>query len=347
MKYRQSSGFTLIEVAIVLLVGGLLITMIGAALTNYVKQSEIKTTQQRLDHIDEALQLFLSLHGRYPCPARFNSEPDTVNFGVEITDVGCATVPAAANETVQASGRDSRAVRLGAVPVRTLNLPDDYIRDSWGGRITYAVTESLASPGTYNRDEGAIYVNDGAGNPYVSFPAPGTAHYTLVSHGQNRAGSYSTEGLGRLPCPASARETENCNDDATFVTTTLRGRGDPAHFYDDYVRVRAMTAFGNSVPPGAIMAFNLRACPDGWIPFSGASGRATIGADEVQYPFGSTGGAKQVNLTPSHVPMAATPGRNLDALPSGSTILTTPTAGASTPVNTMMPYIAMTYCEKS
>lgn len=342
----RERGFTLVEVAIVMLIGGILLATASTMLLSYLKKTEINTTQERLDQIDEALQLFLSLNGRYPCPARLNAAPDTANFGVEISENGCNTVAPAADETIAAGGgRGGRLVRIGAVPVRTLNLPDDFVRDAWGGRFTYAITESLAHPTTYNRDEGAIFVNDAAGNPVVTFPAAGTAHYIINSHGENNAGAYSASGTGRFACTAGTRETENCDDDATFVSTTIRSTGNNANLYDDFIRIRATTALGIGIPDGAVMAFDLSACPDGWVPFANANGRMIVGADGATYNRGNTGGAETVTLSLSTVGAVART-TDLSTLGTSGTTLMEST-GAATAHNNMPPYLALLYCRKS
>lgn len=340
----RERGFTLVEVAIVMLIGGILLATASTMLLSYLKKTEINTTQERLDQIDEALQLFLSLNGRYPCPARLNAAPDTANFGVEISENGCNTVAPAADETIAAGGgRGGRLVRIGAVPVRTLNLPDDFVRDAWGGRFTYAITESLAHPTTYNRDEGAIFVNDAAGNPVVTFPAAGTAHYIINSHGENNAGAYSASGTGRFACTAGARETENCDDDATFVSTTIRSTGSNANLYDDFIRVRATTILGIGIPRNAVMAFDQAACPDGWVEFTPARERVIIGANPPTYPRGDTSDNNTIGLSNLGTDTII---KDLSALPNGGSNIVL-SVGAATINNNMQPHIALLYCKKS
>lgn len=75
------------------------------------------------------------------------------------------------------------------VPVRTLNLPDEFALDAWNNRIVYTVTEILASdPNDFDHTQGAILNVDGAGNNIL--PAAGIGHYVLVSSGREDTGGF-------------------------------------------------------------------------------------------------------------------------------------------------------------
>ncbi len=333
----------MIETAIVVLIGGLLLASTSTLLLTYVKKVQLSTTEKRLGAIDEALQIFLNFNGRYPCPAIINAAVDSPDFGVEkFAASSCDTTP-------QIPGRDGRPVRVGGVPVRTLNLPDEFGMDAWGGRLTYAVTENLAEDGTYNRTEGAISVVDSTdpADPAVDsvVQPPGSAHYVIVSHGANNSGATSAEGGGAMPCTTGNLEEENCDGDDTFRTTLLLGTAQNAMLYDDLVSVRAMTAFGNQVPEGAVMAFNLNACPSGWVEFTPAGGRFLVGVS-AEFALGITGGLETVTLTPEQTGFreAATP-INPAAAPGG--VISAETTGAIQEHENMPPYIAMRFCQKS
>ncbi|RKZ40823.1 MAG: hypothetical protein DRQ49_07145 [Gammaproteobacteria bacterium] len=62
-------GFTLIEMALVLIILGLLMGSLLFPLPKQIEQKRINITQQRLDEIKEALLGFAVLHNRLPCPA--------------------------------------------------------------------------------------------------------------------------------------------------------------------------------------------------------------------------------------------------------------------------------------
>ncbi len=343
---KKNSGFTLIEVAIVLLIGGILLSSASALLLTYMKKVQISTTEKRLEAIQDAMQLFLNLNGRYPCPADPADGLDTADFGVEqpIGGVSCTTPTTA--------GRGGRNIVYGSIPVRTLNLPDDFIGDAWGGRFSYAVTKALAETGTFNRTEGAITIVDRNNNPVVRDPAdaaadPGVVQYTIVSHGKNNSGATSLDGQQISACVPAVQEGENCNNDDTFRSTLLVSGAMDNNYNDDIVRYRAITAFGEWIPAGAVMAFNLAACPDGWNTYAAGDARFIVGSGAT-YALGATGGDATVALTNAQIgyqPSAT--GIVAAAIGAGGTSFGQSLGVAATAHQNLPPYVALLYCEKS
>ena len=65
-KLIHNKGFTLVEVAAVLVVGGLIISFAAASLQRYIESSQIRSTQTKLDEIDAALQQFVNINVLIP-----------------------------------------------------------------------------------------------------------------------------------------------------------------------------------------------------------------------------------------------------------------------------------------
>ncbi len=339
---KKSGGFTLIEVAIVLLIGGILLASSSALLLTYMKKVEINTTEKRLEAIQEAMQLFLNLNGRYPCPANPADGMDTANFGIEQPTGGAAcTGPTTAGRT--------GPVVYGSVPVRSLNLPDDFMADAWGGRFTYAVTRDLAQDGTFDSQQGGISIVDRNGFDVVTSPVAGSAHYAIVSHGENNSGATSLDGQNISACLAAVNEGENCDNDATFRSTLLSSGALNNNYNDDMVAFKAMTSFGEWVPIGAVMAFNLNSCPDGWTEFTDARGRVVIGANGGTYTLGSQGGEENTTLDSTKMSYTDTgPGATIlpAALGAGGTVFGRSTLAPPDPFTNIPPYVSLLYCEK-
>ena len=357
---KHSKGFTLIEIAIVVIIGGLLIVSLSNLLLTYIKQSRVTSTENKIEIINEALQLFLNRNGRYPCPARLNAPLDNANFGVETglnppAAPDCNGVTAIANAISTATGRNSNKIVIGAIPVRTLNLPDDYIADAWGGRFTYAVTAPLATPNQYDGDEGGISVVDSVGNSQIT--PQGSAHYVVVSHGANNMGATLIEGVGNIPCDATTQEGENCDNNDVFRNTLLIGAANNANLYDDMIAVNARSFFDDGIPQGAIIAVNpsYSICPPGWTEYLPAQGKFIIGGDngllDPQTGAAKEGGQADINIEITY------PGgkRNVNPAAIGGSpfvenieveaVFDTP--GDPTPGTNYPPYIALLYCEKT
>lgn len=282
----SQAGFTLIEVAMVVLIGGLMMAAAATALTNYLKQSRIATTQSRMQDIDTALVQYLSTNGVLPCAASLTDAPDSATFGRQIANdpaypgnTDCYTAAGGAAGTFKnAAGRtvavppfaapDGKIV-IGAVPVRTLNLPDQDIADAWGSRFLYAVSSSLTVVNGYDPNLGVISVIDSAGAD-VALNTDGTggaAQYVIVAPGEDRVGAYSVAGTLGTACPVPATSTleaYNCSHVNIFRKTLLAGDQIGANQFDDYVTFRTQTTANGVVPSGLIAPFSLAACPAGW-----------------------------------------------------------------------------------
>lgn len=346
----NQKAFTLVEVAIVLIIGGLILGFATTSLLNYTKNTQYQGTQQRLDDIEEAMSLFFSLNGRYPCPANLSAAPDTAAFGVELTDTNCIAEPAAAGATVVVAGA-TNSVRIGAIPVRTLNMPDDYIADAWGSRFTYAVTEVLATDTTFDQTQGSIGIVDSsnlnvaAANSVIN-PVD-RALYAVLSHGPNGSGGYTVQGGGPLPCAAGNLETTNCdNTDAVLRSTTLIGTAVGASEYDDIVRFRVNNA-GGVIPTNAVVAFNQAGCPAGWNQLANSQGRFVMGSGTnshtgIVYNFGDAlSGSHQVDIT--GIIQAGIEAVDIVSAVGAGIEVARPAAGFL-PIDYLPPYVILTYC---
>lgn len=144
--HRKSNrhGFSILELVIVL---GIIALIAGAGLTmatGAIKAADRVSTQERLNTIKLALDSFAKTYGYLPCPANRAIVPTNTSFGIESRS-GTACV-AIATGVITTSG-----IWYGAVPVRTLGLPDNYAGDAWGGKLTYAVSANLAvDPSNYS-----------------------------------------------------------------------------------------------------------------------------------------------------------------------------------------------------
>ena len=287
-QYTKTSGFTLIELLLVLTVSGLVLGSSITMLTSYLKQSHINETRGNLAVIDNSLQQFLRLNGRYPCVADPNLAENAPNFGLE-TSNNCAGAGAVGGAVSVGGTGDN--VLIGSVPTRTLGLTDDFMFDAWGNKIKYAVTANQATivggNPQYERELGAITIVDSAGNSIINPPNAG--HYILLSHGRSERGAVSHNGVNRGDCLAigATVDSRNCDDaDATFVNTMIYSERRNASFFDDIVLQRGSSVFGRQIPAGTVMPFELIQCPPGWITlFAGTginpAGRMIIGTNPI------------------------------------------------------------------
>lgn len=216
-EIEWEAGFSLIAMAVFILIGGLLLTS-GFKIYDVWREYKVTAdTDEKIQRIQASLQQFLSENGRYPCPAPLDASIDSDGYGKEVsTNCAAGALPG----TFRAQGRGGRWVRTGAIPVYTLNLPAADLYDGYNRRFIYAVTEQYAIAGqTASGDSGAIFVQDGNGNDATFIP--GSVVQTVYSMGRDPNGAYSLDGVLLQPCDTGALSGENCDFDsnAVFVNT--------------------------------------------------------------------------------------------------------------------------------
>jgi len=129
--YLYQTGFTLVEMAMVLMIVGLLLGGLIPTISSQIEQQRRNETRKTLEEIKEAMLGFAIATGRLPCPASASSN------GQE----RFADSPTVGNET---NGICSNFYN-GFVPAATLGIsPVDeqgYMLDGWNNRIRYAVVD--------------------------------------------------------------------------------------------------------------------------------------------------------------------------------------------------------------
>lgn len=253
-------GFSLTELAIVLVILALLAGYFFSAGTQFIDLGKRKETETKLRVIEAALAGYVAVNGRLPCPA-----DGTLTTGTEI--IGCT---------------DNQ--QNGVVPWVTIGLKEADASDAWNRRITYRVgqylwvsggmdmsscdsigqdpnpttpTPKLCLPGcspltpatctppaNFMQAGKGLEIRDATGgtvlmNPAVS-PTTGAA-YVLISHGRNTLGSFPFGGGAMNPITGSgANEAPNANGvPVVFGTTYFVDRElneqSGASYFDDIV----------------------------------------------------------------------------------------------------------------
>ncbi len=144
-EVRPASGFSLVEIAIVLLIVTILLAAITVPLASQVQIRRTEETRKLLEESKEALLGFIVANGRFPCPAAPNAK------GVE-SFCAAATGACAPTTLVQTHGNCSNFYD-GFLPSSTLGLSSvdeqGYLRDGWSSeknRIRYAVLDASIGP---------------------------------------------------------------------------------------------------------------------------------------------------------------------------------------------------------
>jgi len=253
---RTTNGFTLIEIAIVLVVVGLLLGGLLMPLATQVEVQRRTETEKALKEINEAIIGFALANGRLPCPADPATSNTTFDAGTERVTLPAPSIACGAAGSV-----------YGVVPWATLGVSEV---DAWGRRFTYRVTPWYADQTGANTVQappaapvvcttsptnasfalcspGDMLVNNGPalGNVGVALAIPAV----IVAHGKNGYGAFLPTGI-QIPCPAlppatpsppppPSEEIQNgmcLGDTATiFISHPPTIAGTPGGEFDDIV----------------------------------------------------------------------------------------------------------------
>jgi prepilin-type N-terminal cleavage/methylation domain-containing protein len=226
----MNRGFTLLELAMVLLISGLI-----AGLTiKFTQHSGTKecytTTRTQIQTIHEAIERFARSYERLPLPAARNIGIDNPSFGREAT----------ALEITAGALNEAAGVSFGALPFQALGLDPSFAGDCWNNKYSYAVTTALTiSDPVIGYGNSAISGNITLRSD-VSNSINTTTAYAVISHGEDGLGAvktnYSGASHGWCTSPVSLA-TLNCRaSEAEIVTAELNNGKDAANnYFDDLV----------------------------------------------------------------------------------------------------------------
>lgn len=156
---RGQEGFTLVEMAVALVIGAIFAAGALYLYERAERQRRVDITDRNMNRVVEALATYVDSAGRLPCPAD-PSVPGSLfgwEWGVQAATIASgrpmpdADNNAATKTTCQdwgnagAAGPNANPGRnVGIVPFLTLGLDPEDVKDSWGRYFTYAVTPVFA-----------------------------------------------------------------------------------------------------------------------------------------------------------------------------------------------------------
>jgi prepilin-type N-terminal cleavage/methylation domain-containing protein len=206
-QLNNQLGFTLVEMAMVLIILGFLLTAFLMPLKAQRDVAFQLETQTTLENAKKALIGFAQANGRLPCPA-------TNNGGAFPDGTG----------TANPNGSGVCNVLVGFLPAVTLGLqPTDnqgYALDAWNNRIRYAITTANANAFTINNGMNNLGIS--ALTPDLRVCATTGCAASLINNAV--AVVFSLGPTGGEPVGGND-ENENLNNDAVFVSHTSTAAG--------------------------------------------------------------------------------------------------------------------------
>jgi prepilin-type N-terminal cleavage/methylation domain-containing protein len=233
-RARAAAGFTLVEIAVVVVIISALLTMGIAALNAQLASAAVSATKKKQSTIQDALTTYLGLHGQLPCPDTdiFTNVPD----GIENRQNG-------GSPAVQPITTLACATNFGVLPYVTLGLPQDMALDGWDNYFSYYVSNNAVANSdwtltttfhTGNLGAFNIYSTNSAingGTPLALVAQRTGAVVAIASHGRNGFGAYTVQGT-----PNTGASTANDEYANTLSCKQAPGSGPACNLTDFYKR---------------------------------------------------------------------------------------------------------------
>lgn len=222
----SQAGFSLIELAVVLVIVGILASGFIGTLGSRIDSSRQVETKKKLERIKASLYGFAMARLNPPGVVRLPC-PDVDNDGLE----DLAPPPPPPNPT-----QCTALTTYGSLPWQTLGIERG---DAWSSTYSYWVADE------YSNTAGFTLATDASGTGRVIDATvagnvlSGNVAAVIFSHGKNQLGSIGLDNLARSPVPAGAQyadERENTDTDAAapvlFISRPVTGDNAPI-IYDD------------------------------------------------------------------------------------------------------------------
>lgn len=206
---RRQAGFSLIELAIVLIILGIITGFSLPLFSYHQQQARFTTTKARQEAVFYSLSAYLLLYNTLPCPA----DPYATGVPFGQARLQCA----------------DHAQAVGIVPFRTLGLPEEMARDGFKRFFTYAVDPEVTSAQPAFEEEGlhSTYCSHRGGNRLVIQQATNVPFFQtnhdfavaiVISHGEPGFGAFLPTSRTQIAVPANhPDEQQNSAGNLIFV----------------------------------------------------------------------------------------------------------------------------------
>lgn len=218
IKLRTRHGFTLVEMAVVLVVLGLLMTGLLGGVSVQMENRRLLETRNALEQAKEALIGYALANNRLPCPA----------------DPSLASTHADAGHEASRDASGHCTLLAGVLPWADLGVKE---ADGWGRRFSYGTSDkfSIKTSTCGSTSQNPCFTLTSTADLKVS-SAAGCASANvangvpavIVSHGKRFAGSYGSDGNQAPGATGDEAENSDGASNKCFVS-----RSEEPDVYDD------------------------------------------------------------------------------------------------------------------
>jgi prepilin-type N-terminal cleavage/methylation domain-containing protein len=259
VRHAAAAGFTLIELAIVMVIVTILIGGLAVPLSAQIEARRIAETRKTLDEARESLVGYALSHatnvackctyipnpvaGNPPlatavpqaclsfCPVS-TTNTDTVNGDLTLSTRHYLPCP-----DTDGDGRENRTGSACTSPYGLFPWVDlgTAAQDAWGNRLYYSVTPWYADSSIgFPSATGSKQVCSSSVGSCASGTVAANVPVVIVSYGPNGWGARNVSG-STLAAPTSADELDNTDNDNAFVSREPSKAGTPNGEFDDLV----------------------------------------------------------------------------------------------------------------
>lgn len=224
-KMHNTSGLSLMEVAMILMMLGVLMASFLAGYRVYQAQRGEQVTTRSFDEIEEAIAGYVAKNGRYPIPMGLMVADNDPAYGYQSAVSSCPPAGPSGPETCRrpSGAVPSKFILTGAIPFKELNIAEQFIYDAFKRRITYVVAEDLTTMAGNLPANYAICARKQTYNPAYNLETCAAAtrqDIALISHGVDGFGAYTAAGKQYRQCNSGGNQDENCNFDGDIIDAT-------------------------------------------------------------------------------------------------------------------------------
>lgn len=271
-RIPTTAGFTLIELAVVLLISAAIAAASFTLGTAWIAAEEYTAARRQMTAIENAFETYRRLNHRLPCPADMTPSPGLAGYE---GGTGPGACTGGADVATLLGGTAN--TYFGAIPARALGLPTSLMFDPWGYQYVYFVDQRATDEGAFdivNRDttSPSTYIDpncdNGDGRLYAAGGCTGAiigqlridgsggstrttrAMFAVLSHGANGDGGFDRNGVAASVSGTAGTDEGENNDNDQILVQRLRDFTAGTSHFDDLVLYKNRWHMREDVRPG-------------------------------------------------------------------------------------------------
>ena len=214
-RLRSTKAFTLLELAVVIVIITLLTAGGVAMLMSAMSRKSYSDTQEEINDVQKIIGDYFVAHGYIPCPADITKGEGAAGFG---NGVGTGAVGAAA---CTAANWTTGNVVAGGLPTWQLRMEDRYGSDAFGNKLIYVAYAPATVAGASAAFPPGTSITDGIRFKYDSGDVTaGSYVFAVISLAESGGGiprSGGSKGRGTGNSDVDAQLACKCNPDGSLA----------------------------------------------------------------------------------------------------------------------------------